>query len=149
MDRIVEINLVQSDWLCWLKLEPAFQCVRVEHSGEREREESTGLAQRPTHGYGGSPYSALFHPPAQEGGHDSAEKQAHLLSMTRLFTGRISPLVDGHRVCVKGRYRTRRPLGCRRSGFVPTAVLAARPVLDQRPSSPLCLAEGEETRRLK
>ena len=37
MDRIVEINLVQSDWLCWLKLEPAFQCVRVEHSGERER----------------------------------------------------------------------------------------------------------------
>lgn len=48
MDRIVEINLVQSDWLCWLKLKQARVCVwsTVARAEEREKEESTGLAVR-------------------------------------------------------------------------------------------------------
>ena len=50
MDRIVEINLVQSDWLCWLKLKQAGVCVcvcvwsTVARAEERGKEESTGLA---------------------------------------------------------------------------------------------------------
>lgn len=110
MDRIVEINLVQSDWLCWLKLKQAgvCVCVCVEHSGESRGEGERGkhgLGSNSQHGYSGSPYSALFHPPAQAaGGHDSAQKQAHLLSMTRLFRGRIPRHSSMPVVCVKGRY---------------------------------------------
>ena len=86
----------------------ASSSVRVEHSGESRGEGERGkhgLGSKSQHGYSGSPYSALFHPPARAaGGHDSAEKQAHLLSMTRLFRGRIPRHSSMPVVCVKGRY---------------------------------------------
>ena len=77
MDRIVEINLVQSDWLCWLKLKQARVCVCVEHSGESRGEGERGkhgLGSYSQHGYSGSPYSALFHPPAQAAGDTTVRK---------------------------------------------------------------------------
>ena len=107
MDRIVEINLVQSDWLCWLKLKQARVCVwsTVARAEEREKEESTGLAVRANTATAAHLTPRSFtHRHGQRGGHDSAEKQAHLLSMTRLFRGRIPRHSSMPVVCVKGRY---------------------------------------------